>query len=196
VTGKGGRVDVSLLESTLDLQFELLTTYLNGDGSLPKRSHLGSASAYLSAPYGVYRTADGFLALAMNPIERLGDLLACEALKLYENKNTWFEHRDTIKQILWDHLQTKSTAEWLDILEPADIWCADVLTWPRLLEHDGFKALQMLQEVENGSGAKLVTTRCPIRIDGKRLTARRGAPKVGEHTTQIHQDYGLGEINS
>src|SRR5690606_36421326 len=40
ISGKGGRVDVSLLESTLDLQFEFLTTYLNG-GGLPQRSQIG-----------------------------------------------------------------------------------------------------------------------------------------------------------
>jgi CoA:oxalate CoA-transferase len=196
VTGQGGRVDVSLFESTLDLQFELLTTYLNGDGTPPERSSLGSASAYLSAPYGVYKTSDGFLAIAMNPIDRLCDLLGCEGLRPYADQSTWFDHRDTIKGILWDHLQTRTTAEWLGILEPADIWCADVLTWPRLLEHEGFKALGMLQEVETGNGARLVTTRCPIRIDGQRLTAPRGAPKIGEHTDEIRREHGLGEVTA
>jgi CoA:oxalate CoA-transferase len=197
ITGEGGRVDVSLLESTLDLQFEHLTTYLNGDGTPPKRAEVGSASAYLSAPYGVYRTADGFLALAMMPIAPLGELLGCgAALKPYEDRSTWFDHRDTIKRILWDHLKTRTTAEWLAVLEPADIWCADVLTWPRLLEHEGFKALGILQEVENGSGARLVTTRCPILIDGQRLTAARGAPKIGEHTDDIREEYRLGEVEA
>ncbi|UUZ67948.1 CoA transferase [Polaromonas sp. P2-4] len=177
ITGEGGRVDVSLLESTLDLQFEFMTTFLNGDGSPPRRAAIGSASAYLSAPYGIYRTSDGFIAIAMNPIERLADLLDCEALRPYVDPTTWFDHRDTIKQHLWDHLQTRNTAAWLEILEPADIWCADVLTLPQLLEHDGFKALQMLQEVKTGSGATLTTTRCPIRIDGKRLTASLARPR-------------------
>jgi crotonobetainyl-CoA:carnitine CoA-transferase CaiB-like acyl-CoA transferase len=191
ITGEGGRVDVSLLESTLDLQFELLTTYLNGDGAPPKRSRIGSASTYLSAPYGIYRTADGYIALAMNSIERLTELLGCEALRPYFDRSTWFDHRDTIKQILWEHLQAQTTAHWLAVLEPADIWCADVLTWPRLFEHDGFKALKMLQEVQTGNGARLVTTRCPIRIDGQRLTAERGAPKIGEHTEEVRAQYEL-----
>lgn len=188
-TGQGGRVDVSLMESTIDLQFEFLTTFLNGDRSLPRRSEMGNASAYLSAPYGVYRTLNGYIAIAMNPVERLAQLLFCEALLPYADKATWFDQRDTIKAVLWDHLQTRSTADWLEILEPADIWCADVLTWPRLLEHEGFQALQMLQEVETKSGARLTTTRCPIRIDGQRLTATRGAPKIGEHSQEIRNEY-------
>jgi crotonobetainyl-CoA:carnitine CoA-transferase CaiB-like acyl-CoA transferase len=196
ITGEGGRVDVSLMESTIDLQFELLTTFLNGDGTPPKRAEVGSASTYLSAPYGVYRTSDGFLAIAMNPIAKLADLLGCEALRPYADSSTWFDHRDTIKKILWDHLQTHTTAEWLAILEPADIWCADVLTWPRMLEHDGFKALKMLQEVKVGDGSSLVTTRCPIRIDGERLTATRGAPKIGEHSEEIRREFAIGKVEA
>ncbi|MFC7396876.1 CaiB/BaiF CoA transferase family protein [Chelatococcus sp. GCM10030263] len=196
ITGRGGRVDVSLMESTLDLQFEFLTTFLNGDGTPPERSRLGSASAYLSAPYGIYQTADGFIAIAMNPVGRLAELIGCEALLPYVDAKTWFTHRDTIKQILWDHLKTSTTAEWLAVLEPADIWCADVLTWPRLVAHDGFNALGMLQEVVNARGAKLVTTRCPIRIDGKRLATPRGAPKVGEHTEEIRREYAIGEVKA
>lgn len=195
-TGQGGRVDVSLIESTIDLQFEFLTTFLNGDRSLPRRSEMGNASAYLSAPYGVYRTLDGYIAIAMNPVERLAKLLCCDALLPYADKATWFDQRDTIKAVLWDHLQTRSTAAWLEILEPADIWCADVLTWPRLLEHEGFQALQMLQEVETKSGARLTTTRCPIRIDGQRLTATRGAPKIGEHSQEIRNEYVIGKVEA
>lgn len=193
ITGLGSRVDVSLFESIIDLQFEFLTTFLNGDGTPPQRAAIGSASAYLSAPYGVYRTADGFIAIAMNPIGRIGELLGCPGLDAYADPASWFNCRDAIKQILWDHLGTRDTAHWLSILEPADIWCADVLTWPRMIEHDGFKALQLLQETTNANGARVVTTRCPIRIDGQRLTATRGAPKVGEHNEAIRTAYRIKE---
>ena len=46
ISGKGGLVEVSLLESTLDLQFEVLTTYLNDSGKLPQRSAVNNAHAY------------------------------------------------------------------------------------------------------------------------------------------------------
>jgi hypothetical protein len=62
VTGRGGLVEVSLLESALDFQFELLTTHLNDGGMLPERSAVNNAHAYLGAPYGIYATADGYLA--------------------------------------------------------------------------------------------------------------------------------------
>src|SRR5947209_14897844 len=80
ITGTGGKVEVSLLESILDFQFEVLTTHLNNGGQLPQRSAINNAHAYLGAPYGIYSTADGYLALAMGSVTRLGELLNCPAL--------------------------------------------------------------------------------------------------------------------
>jgi CoA:oxalate CoA-transferase len=191
VTGEGGLVEVSLLESVLDLQFEVLTTHLNDGGLLPERSKVNNAHAYLAAPYGVYATADGHLALAMAPIPRLGELIGCETLLAYDDPGSWFTERDAIKAILAAHLTGKTTAEWLAILEPADVWCADVLSWPRLMAHGGFRALGMTQRVARANGAALETTRCPIRIDGGVLASPRGAPRVGEDTAAILEELGL-----
>src|SRR5215207_10171172 len=169
ITGNGGLVEVSLLESVLDLQFEVLTTYLNDGGQLPQRSRINNANAYLGAPYGIYATADGFLALAMGSVTQLGELLECAPLLTYTGPQTWFTQRDEIKAHLAQHLRTRPSADWLSRLEAADYWCADVLTWPRLIEHEAFRVLEMTQTVQRPSGATLETTRCPIRIDGARL---------------------------
>ena len=192
ISGEGGLVEVSLLESVLDLQFEVLTTHLNDGGRQPERSAVNSAHAYLAAPYGIYPTADGHLALAMAPIPRLGELIECEALLAFDDPKRWFSERDAIKGILLEHLQGRTTAQWLSLLEPADIWCADVFTWPRLRAHAGFAALGMTQRVSRANGATLETTRCPIRIDGGLLTASRGAPTVGENTAAIRAELGDG----
>ncbi len=191
ITGRGGLVEVSLLESVLDFQFEVLTTYLNDGGMLPQRSGVNNAHAYLGAPYGIYRTADGFMALAMTSVPRLGELLGCTPLTEYTDSKRWFTERDTIKSALVEHLAHHPTAHWLSILEPADIWCADVLTWPRLFEHEGFKVLKMVQQVSRPNGASLLTTRCPIRIDGNILTSSLGAPKIGEHNEIIQREFDL-----
>jgi CoA:oxalate CoA-transferase len=191
VSGSGGLVEVSLLESVLDFQFEVLTTHLNDGGQAPQRSAVNNAHAYLAAPYGIYPTADGYLALAMTSVPRLGELIDCAALVDYDEPTSWFSERDAIKAILADHLPQKSTAEWLEILEPADIWCADVFTWQRLRAHPGFTTLGMTQRVSRANGASLETIRCPIRVDGGLLTSSRGAPTVGEDTATIRSELGL-----
>jgi crotonobetainyl-CoA:carnitine CoA-transferase CaiB-like acyl-CoA transferase len=184
-TGRGGLVEVSMLESVLDLQFETLTTYFHDGGQLTQRTACNNAHAYLGAPYGIYRTRDGYLALAMGSVLQLGELLGCEALLDYQDPATWFTERDRIKAILASHLETRTTAHWLSVLEPADIWCADVLDWKRLLQHDGFKVLGMLQTVRRRSGTVYQTARCPIRIDGQRFYSEKGSPDLGEDTDRI-----------
>lgn len=185
ISGRGGLVEVSLLESVLDVQFEVLTTHLNDGGLLPQRSAVNNAHAYLAAPYGIYATRDGYLALAMMPIPRLGELLGCPELSQFDTPQSWFDQRDEIKAALAAHLGLRTTGEWLSVLEPADVWCADVLDWPRLLAHPAFQALGMIQTVQRRNGASLETTRCPIRIDGQILTSSRGAPGVGEDNAAV-----------
>jgi crotonobetainyl-CoA:carnitine CoA-transferase CaiB-like acyl-CoA transferase len=191
ITGRGARVEVSLMESVLDAQFELLTTFLNDGGKPPMRSAVNNANAYLGAPYGIYQTADGFLALAMGSVPRMGELIACPALSAYSDPKSWFERRDEIKGTLAQHLKTHSTSYWLAILEPADIWCADVFTWSRLVQHEAFHALDMLQDVTCRDGSVLRTTRCPIRIDGETYKSSHGAPRVGQHTDSIMEEFDL-----
>ncbi|HTT57224.1 MAG TPA: CaiB/BaiF CoA-transferase family protein [Opitutaceae bacterium] len=191
VTGRGGLVEVNLLESVLDLQFEVLTTFLNDGGREPQRSAVNNAHAYLGAPYGIYATADGFLALAMGPVTKLGELLELPALAAYADPATWFTRRDEIKRLIAGHLRNRPTRHWLGRLEPADYWCAEVLSWPKLWQTDAFRALEFVQEVVRDDGPALRTTRCPITIDGERYTARRGAPRVGQHTAAIQSEFAL-----
>jgi len=191
VTGQGGLIEVSLMESVIDLQFEVVTTHLNDGGKLPQRSAVNNGHAYLGAPYGIYQTGDGYLAVAMGSVVRLGELLGCQPLTAYLDPKTWFTKRDEIKAELARHLKTQTTAHWLAILEPADIWCADVLTWPRLMAHGGFRVLNLIQKVSRANGASLETTRCPIRVDGKILTSSLGAPKVGEHNAVVREEFLL-----
>jgi len=191
-TGRGAHVETSLLEALVDFQFEVLTTHLNDGRRQPKRSSFRSAHAYLSAPYGVYPTADGYLAVAMTPISKLADLLQIEALAPFRDKpKSWFEHRDAIKAIIAERLSTQTTAYWLEVLEPADIWCAKVLDWAELLETEGFKALDMLQTVTRGEDVSIHTTRSPIRINSVRPTTTRAAPQIGEQSAAIRKEFGM-----
>lgn len=190
LTGEGGLVEISMLESILSFQFEALTSHFQ-DGMEPQRTQTNNAHPYLGAPYGIYETADGHLALAMGAIPRLGELLRCPELSHYPDPSSWFHKREELKTILARHLKTRSTAEWLAVLEPADIWCAEVLDWDRLTAHHGYKILRMEQTVKRGNGFTYKTTRCPIRLDGQRLLAGLGSPRLGEHTQAIAEEFSL-----
>jgi crotonobetainyl-CoA:carnitine CoA-transferase CaiB-like acyl-CoA transferase len=191
VTGRGGLVETSLIEALLDFQFEMLTTHLNDGRRLPRRSAFRNAHAYLAAPYGVYDTADGYLPLAMTHLPTLGKLLDLPTLQEMSDQADGFRRRDEIKQIIARRLKQRSTEQWLEILNGADIWCAEVLDWPKLCATEAFQQLAMVQTLGDAGGIEVLTTRIPIRLDGDLLTSERLAPRVGQHTETIQREFGL-----
>ena len=161
-TGKGVQVEVSLLESVLDIQFESITSFLNDGGQLPERGDVkGSAHAFLSAPYGVYKTQDGYISLAMGDLLYIGNLLEIN-LEKYTDKHQWFVSRDEIRELLTARLSTQTTEHWLNILQSKGIWCGKVLDYNDLNSQPFVKDLQLKQTVKNSAGETLVTTRSPI----------------------------------
>ena len=191
VTGRGGMVETSLIEALLDFQFEVLTTHLNDGRRPPRRSAFRNAHAYLAAPYGVYDTSNGYLALAMTHLPTLGKLLDLPALQEISDQADGFRRRDEIKQIIAQRLKEHSTEHWLEILNAVDIWCAEVLDWPELFASQAFEQLAMVQTLRDGRGIEIFTTRLPIRLDGSLLTSERLAPRVGQHTEAIQSEFGL-----
>jgi len=181
--GVGALIEVSLMESLIGFQFELFTTFYSS-GSLPERSMVNNGHPLLSAPYGIYATADGFIAIAMSSLERIRNSLEIPALKKFQQQDA-FRKRDEIKKIISKHLIIKSSDHWLRKLKADGLWSSGVLNWKQMEESKGYKVLQMEQTISNSEGKEITTTRCPIRINGKRLFAEKPAPKLGEHNETI-----------
>ncbi len=190
-TNEGSHIETSLVEALLDFQFEVLTTYFNDGNRKPVRSKYNNAHAYLSAPYGIYKTKDSYIAIAMTPLPKLGELLDLEFLKNLHDQKIWFTERDQIKKKIGDWLVNQSTQEILNILEPADIWCAEVLDWEKMLKHEGFNILNMTQRIKSLDGLDIKTLRCPIRVDGEIFKSDLAAPKVGQDNEKIIKEMGL-----
>ena len=190
-TNIGCHIETSLVEALLDFQFEVLTTYFNDGNRKPVRSKYNNAHAYLSAPYGIYKTKDSYIAIAMTPLPKLGELLDLEFLKSLHDQKIWFTERDEIKKKIGDWVLTQSTQEILNILEPADIWCAEVLDWENMLKHEGFKILDMTQRIKSLDGLDIKTLRCPIRVDGEIFKSDLAAPKVGQDNQKITKEMEL-----
>jgi crotonobetainyl-CoA:carnitine CoA-transferase CaiB-like acyl-CoA transferase len=182
LTGKGGYVEVSLLESALDLQFEVLTCHLNDGNKLPVRSQIGGAHPYVGAPYGIYATSDGYIALAMGSVPVLGELLELPNVAAIEDPSQWYDRRDEIKERIAEVLRTRSSAEWVELLSDGGLWSAEVLSWPELLQHEAVQQLEIVIDVGDGNGDRSFrTVRCPIRIDGRIPDWSAPSPQLDEH---------------
>jgi CoA:oxalate CoA-transferase len=184
VTGEGALVETSLIEALLSFQFEVLTTHLNDGAKPPLRAGRGGAHAYIGAPYGIYETADGWLALAMTPsLAGLGDLMGVDLQGFTDP----LAERDRIKAAIAAVTPARRTAEWLAILQPADIWCAEVMDWAALRASPVWAQLGMEQHLE-GRGFGMTTIRGPLRLNGAPLGSGRAAPPLGDDSSRIRQE--------
>ncbi|MEP4534573.1 MAG: CaiB/BaiF CoA-transferase family protein [Cyclobacteriaceae bacterium] len=184
-TGKGAKLELSLLESLLDFQFELLTTYY-ASGKLPERSEVSNGHPLLGAPYGLHQTSDGYIAIAMVPLIDLAETIDCSALLSYSETDL-FEKRDEIKTVLGEHLKGGTSGYWLDKLRSKDLWAMELTDWKTLMGSNGYKELKFEQKLTNGKYA----TKCPIRINRQNLRSERPAPKLGADTADIIKEFGL-----
>lgn len=187
-TNHGALVEVNLLSSLTDLQFEVITTFLNDGGRLPQRALKGNGHAYLAAPYGIYKTNDGFLVIAMTDLEQLGTVLN---IVLTEANTNAFDHRDAIMAKLQGRLEQHRTSHWLSLLENAGIWCAEVQAYDKFFKQEGYKTLKMEQTISLNENIQYKTTRCPVRIDGEKYFSEKPAPIVGQHTDTIDKEFKL-----
>ncbi|MBO0451452.1 CoA transferase [Candidatus Enterococcus murrayae] len=188
-TNTGGLVEVSLLESAISLQFEVLTSYFNDGQKLPERSNFNNAHAYLAAPYGIYQTKDGYLSIAMGSLNLLGQLIGLPQLSEYEKETLAFTSRDEIKQQIAEKLVSKTTDEWAAILLSGGYWAAPVYNWQELIKQAGFKALNFDIQLTTPEGS-VHTTGCPIRVNGSRNPAAKPAPLLDQDHDKIMNELG------
>lgn len=186
-TGVGAYVEISLIESLLDFQFELLTTYF-ASGQQPQRSGFNNGHPLLSAPYGIYATQQGHLAIAMNDLGAIARAIGCKELEGYDAGDA-FSKRDEIKRCLADYLLFNPAGYWQQQLQAAGLWAMEVHNWQQLVQEEGYRQLQMEQPLHMKDGSTVITTRCPIRINGQRLFADRPAPVTGEHNKTITREF-------
>lgn len=184
-TGKGALLEISLMESLLDFQFELLTTYYSSGKGL-NRSQVSNGNPILGAPYGIYQTATGYIAIAMMDIQVLAKVIGSQPLEQFSQSDT-FVKRDEIKQLLGIHLLQASSTHWLELLQDHGLWAMEVNDWQEMTQKEAYQALQMEQTLRV-QDKTFTTTRCPIRIDGKRIFSSKPAPELGEHQLQIQRD--------
>ena len=116
-----------------------------------------SAHAFLAAPYGTYPTSDGYIALAMNPIPRLGALLELPARGHDRPAGAW-DRQEEIESGPAPRFALGTTQSWLDVLDAADVWCAPVLTLEELLASEGFAALRVTPSRSSARGHDLHDT--------------------------------------
>ncbi len=184
-TGQGQRMDVDLLSCALALQQQELTVYLNHHNSFERpQENLGHPG--ITAPSGIYRTADGYLLLAMCPCPKLGGILGVDWLAGYDTLEKMYEARDTVYRLLAAHFSTRPTAHWIELLSASDVWCAPVRSYDDLEDDPQIVHKKIFWDVPYADTGKTYrTVGSPFSFSASPVSVRCGAPRAGQHTLEF-----------
>jgi crotonobetainyl-CoA:carnitine CoA-transferase CaiB-like acyl-CoA transferase len=191
-TGLGQLVEVDLLSGLVDAQCHFMAIALNSD-KRPSRSSAGIADPFLAAPYGIYQTSDGHIALAHTSLPVLGELLHLEELKEIGGLPQSFIERDRVYELLSDHFITGSSDHWLELLRSKDLWCAPVLTHDQIIEHEQLALNDMIVDVVHPTAGPIRLTGIPVKLSRTPGEVVTPAPLLGEHTKAVLKDLGYAE---
>jgi len=191
-TGEGQKVEANLLNAALDFQCQEITAALNLDTEFT-RSEEGIAQAWLGGPYGIYETANGYIAIAMTPMDRLAETLELDSLREYTTAAETYEYRDEIKQTVEAYTRERSSEELLDELLAADVWAAEVNDFEDVVEDPQVEHNEMIIELDHPEGGTFRTVGSPVTLSETPAVIESRPPKVGEHTDEVLAELGYSE---
>ena len=190
-TGKGHKVEASLLGSALDLQQEALGYYLNG-GQFTERPTTGLSTRFHQSPYGVYRTGDGCITLSLVPVEKLRELFTPGCLDGYTSRDQ-MERRLEFDAVVCREMKKKTTGEWKKIFDENGIWYAPVNNYQEVLEDEQVRYNDNILTMHHPVAGDVRVVGHANRYDGENIKIRKLPPKLGESTKILMEHLGYNE---
>lgn len=189
-TGKGTKIAVDLMASALHLQFEPANYALNADGPM-ERGDGNLADPYHHAPYGVYATTDGHLAISTNDMGKLVECLATVEridVSLDMASAETFAQRNATRLRIANVIARSSSEEWLSIFRPAGVWAELVRPAGAAFRDDPqVRHREMVTTVPGPSPVD--TLRIPITLESRK--GLRDAPWPGENSLEMLAELGF-----
>jgi len=195
-SGRGQQVRVSLYDTALALQMTPLSAYLR-TGKQPPRT--GNATL-LGAPADLFPTADGHIVVnAYFPAQwtALCGVLGRPELAAdprFAHNASRLEHLDELFDVLSARFETRTTADWLAVLEHVDIVASPICTYADVEAAEQTRINQMIVERDDPHAGRMRGIGSPLKMS---LTppspVHRPAPKLGEHTAEILHEFNAGE---
>lgn len=194
-SGRGQYIETSLLEAAMAYTIWESNEYWV-TGRTPER--LGTAHR-ASAPYQVFRTADGRIAIGaanQRTWEKL--TVALGRPELREN-SAFLTNKDRMKNLpqlvetLTEIFLRSSTEEWLKRMDASGVPAGPVLTVDQVYQHPQVQAREMNLQIEHPVAGNIHTIGFPVKFSGTPATLRRAGPVLGQHTYEVMRMIGLDE---
>ncbi|HWI20544.1 MAG TPA: CoA transferase [Vicinamibacterales bacterium] len=191
-SGIGQRVDIGMLDTTAALlTYQAANWFANG--RIPPRQ--GNRHATI-APYETFTTKDGDIVIAVGNDPTWQKF--CPAIGLPElasdprfttNKDR-MEHYEAMRPPIAAAFRTKTSAEWIEILNRAGVANGEVRNIGQMLSDEQLESREMIKTLMHPTVGATRVIGAPIKLSENAATVRTPPPVLGQHTEAILAELG------
>lgn len=189
-TGEGQLVTVNMLDALTTLQMQELSVFTVG-GVPQERGEQPNAHVYIRAPYGIFATSDGYLALGFADLETLGTVIGEPSFAGMVPEVDGWTRRDELYAKTEARLRTDTTDVWLEKLLAVGIWAGPVYSYQDLVDDPQIAHNGTFVEYDHPTEGHIKTPGFPYKFSATPPRIDRGAPLVGQHSREVLAELGV-----
>ncbi|QWE23522.1 CoA transferase [Polynucleobacter sp. AP-Jannik-300A-C4] len=186
-TGQGQYIDMALLDTQIAVMANVSSAYLCSD-KVPRR--WGNASPII-VPYQTFPTSDGWMIVAVGNdgqfkhfVTAGGEAHLAEN-PLYINNPIRVENRKSLIPLLEVMTRRKTKAEWISLLEAANVPCGPINNFEEVFDNEQVKARGVQIHVPHPTAGTMKLVGSPMRLSETPVEVRMAPPTLGQHTDEI-----------
>jgi len=197
-SGKGQEIEVDLLSCLLQHELQEFVAVLNLNQEF-ERAESGIGHPGTAAPFGVFKTKDGYLSIAIATLELLAEVLEDETISSkYKDDGPkgafGSEIQFTKRDEIFDHVEIRTknytTQYLLDTLLEKGAWVAPVYTHKQVLDDPQVKHMKMFTSYSHEKYGEVKTVSPVVKMSETPPKITRPAPLIGEHGYEILKEFG------
>ena len=197
-SGKGQEIEVDLLSCLLQHELQEFVAVLNLNQEF-ERAESGIGHPGTAAPFGVFKTKDGYLSIAIATLELLAEVLEDETISSkYKDDGPkgafGSEIQFTKRDEIFDHVEMRTknytTQYLLDTLLEKGAWVAPVYTHKQVLDDPQVKHMNMFTSYSHEKYGEVRTVSPVVKMSETPPKITRPAPLIGEHGYEILEEFG------
>jgi crotonobetainyl-CoA:carnitine CoA-transferase CaiB-like acyl-CoA transferase len=159
----------------------------------PERGSEMHALPFIPSPYGIYKTKDGYMTISgSQTVPKLSEALGLADLTNDPRFDTFWKrvhNRAEMDAVIEAATKTKTTAEWMESMEKADLWASPVHTLAQAFDDPQVRHNDMILTMETPVGP-LKIPGFPYKLSRTPAQVRMPPPFLGQHTQEILQSIG------